>query len=69
MYVYVKAAQQAARQQRAEVKEVSQLAAAPPAQEGQPDLSVKKLPVGNSVSSIHVDYSCFEVGTGQVNVM
>uniref|UniRef100_A0A8C9X7T2 SEC23 interacting protein n=1 Tax=Sander lucioperca TaxID=283035 RepID=A0A8C9X7T2_SANLU len=32
------------------------------------DPSVKKLPVGNSVS-IHVDYNYFEVGTGQVSVV
>lgn len=66
MYVYMQAAQQ----QKAEVKEVSQLAAAapPPPAQGLPEPSVKKLPVGNSVSSIHVDYNCFEVGTGQVNV-
>lgn len=28
--------------------------------------SGRKLPVGASVSSVHVDYESFEVGTGQV---
>ena len=62
------AARQAALEKKAEVKEVSQVAAPPPAVETPPDSSVMKLPVGNSVSSIHVNYNYFEVGTGQVNV-
>lgn len=65
-WVNKQAARQAAREKRAEVKEVSQVAAPPPAAEAPPDLSVKKLPVGNS---IHVDYNYFEVGTGQVSVV
>ncbi|XP_068582326.1 SEC23-interacting protein [Cebidichthys violaceus] len=60
------AARQAAREKKAELKEVSQVAAPPPAAEALPDPSVKKLPVGNS---IHVDYNYFEVGTGQVSVV
>lgn len=60
----LQAARQAAREKKAELKEVSQVAAPPPAAEALPDPSVKKLPVG---SSIHVDYNYFEVGTGQVN--
>uniref|UniRef100_A0A8C4E123 SEC23 interacting protein n=1 Tax=Dicentrarchus labrax TaxID=13489 RepID=A0A8C4E123_DICLA len=49
--------------------EVSQVAAPPPAAEALPDPSVKTLPAGNTVSSIHVDYNYFEVGTGQVSVV
>ncbi|XP_031731709.1 SEC23-interacting protein [Anarrhichthys ocellatus] len=60
------AARQAAREKKAELKEVSQVAAPPPAAEALSDPSVKKLPVG---SSIHVDYNYFEVGTGQVSVV
>uniref|UniRef100_A0A8C2X4T3 SEC23 interacting protein n=1 Tax=Cyclopterus lumpus TaxID=8103 RepID=A0A8C2X4T3_CYCLU len=60
------AACQAAREEKAAVKEASQVAALPPAAEAPPDASVKKLPVGNS---IHVDYNYFEVGTGQVSVV
>uniref|UniRef100_A0A8C9X4B9 SEC23 interacting protein n=1 Tax=Sander lucioperca TaxID=283035 RepID=A0A8C9X4B9_SANLU len=48
--------------------EVCQVAAPPPAAAAPADPSVKKLPVGNSVS-IHVDYNYFEVGTGQVSVV
>lgn len=51
---------------KAEAAEVSRVAAPPPAAEAPADPSVKKLPVGNSVSSIHVNYNYFEVGTGQV---
>ncbi|XP_068424671.1 SEC23-interacting protein [Clinocottus analis] len=65
-WVNKQAACQAAREKRAEVKEVSQVAAPPPAAEAPPGLSVKRLPVGNSV---HVDYNYFEVGTGQVSVV
>ncbi|KAM8739268.1 SEC23-interacting protein [Acanthopagrus schlegelii] len=63
------AARQAALEKKAEVKEVIQVAAPPPAVETPPDSSVMKLPVGNSVSSIHVNYNYFEVGTGQVSVV
>ncbi|XP_070771937.1 SEC23-interacting protein [Enoplosus armatus] len=65
------AARQAALEKKAEVKEVSQVAAPPPsaAAEAPPDLTVKKLPVGGTVSSIHVNYNYFEVGTGQVSVV
>lgn len=57
---------QAAQEKKAEVKDVSQVVA-PPAAEALPDPAVKKLPVGRTVSSVHVDYNYFEVGTGQVN--
>ncbi|KAG8517366.1 SEC23-interacting protein [Galemys pyrenaicus] len=33
------------------------------------DAARRKLPVGVCVSSVHVDYECFEVGTGQVSVV
>ncbi|KAF3708464.1 SEC23-interacting protein [Channa argus] len=56
-------------EQKAEGKEVSQVAAPPPATEAFPDPFVKKLPVGNTASSIHVNYNYFEVGTGQVSVI
>ncbi|KAG7229944.1 hypothetical protein INR49_009664 [Caranx melampygus] len=55
-------------EKKAEVKEVSQVVA-PPAAEALPDPAVKKLPVGRTVSSVHVDYNYFEVGTGQVSVV
>lgn len=64
----MQAARQAAQEQKAEVKEVSQVAAPPPPAEVLSEPSVKKPPVGNAISSIHVDYNYFEVGTGQVNV-
>lgn len=63
------AARQAAQEKKAEVKEVSPAVAPPQAAEALPDPSVKKLPVGNTVSSIHVNYNYFEVGTGQVRVI
>lgn len=62
------AAHQAAQEKKAEVKEVSPVAALPPAAEAAPESPSKKLPVGSAVSSIHVNYDYFAVGTGQVNV-
>ncbi|XP_023281543.1 SEC23-interacting protein isoform X1 [Seriola lalandi dorsalis] len=69
-FVKERVMKQAAQEKKAEVKEVSQ-AAAPPAAaaEALPDPTVKKLPVGSTVSSVHVDYNYFEVGTGQVSVV
>ncbi len=64
MVSWTQAARQAAQEKKAEA---SQVAAPPPAAEAVPDPSVKKLPVGNTVSSVHVNYNYFEVGTGQVN--
>uniref|UniRef100_A0A1A8KAM5 SEC23 interacting protein n=1 Tax=Nothobranchius kuhntae TaxID=321403 RepID=A0A1A8KAM5_NOTKU len=55
---------QAAAQEK-KAKEDSQVVVAPPPAA---DPTTKKLPVGNTVSSIHVDYNYFEVGTGQVSV-
>ncbi|XP_016892900.1 SEC23-interacting protein isoform X2 [Cynoglossus semilaevis] len=63
------AARQAAQEKKAEVKEVSQAAAPAPAAEALPDHTVQKRPVGRTMSSIHVDYNYFEVGTGQVSVV
>nr|XP_046258778.1 SEC23-interacting protein isoform X2 [Scatophagus argus] len=63
------AARQTAQEKKAEPKEVSQVVGPPPAAEALPDSSVKKPPVGSTVSSIHVDYNYFEVGTGQVSVI
>uniref|UniRef100_A0A8C4E8P1 SEC23 interacting protein n=1 Tax=Dicentrarchus labrax TaxID=13489 RepID=A0A8C4E8P1_DICLA len=65
-FVEERAARRAAQEKKAEV---SQVAAPPPAAEALPDPSVKTLPAGNTVSSIHVDYNYFEVGTGQVSVV
>lgn len=64
----MQAARQAAQEKKAEVKEVDQVAAPPPAAEALPDPSAKKPEVGNAVSSVHVNYNYFKVGTGQVNV-
>ncbi|KAM3605569.1 uncharacterized protein V6R79_001003 [Siganus canaliculatus] len=64
------AARQAAQEKKAEVTEVSQAAAPPPAAEAPPDASEKKLlHRANTISSIHVNYNYFEVGTGQVSVV
>lgn len=72
-FVKERVSKQAARQAAQENKaEVSQVVAPPPppaAAEALPDLTVKKLPAGNTISSIHVDYNYFEVGTGQVSVV
>ncbi|KAM4599306.1 SEC23-interacting protein isoform 1-T2 [Fundulus diaphanus] len=59
------AARLAAQQKKAELKEDGQ-AAAP----GDPaGTAVTRPPVGSAVSSVHVDYNYFEVGTGQVSVI
>lgn len=63
------AAHQAAQEKKAEVQEASQAAGPPPAAEAAPESPARKLPVGNAVSSIHVNYDYFAVGTGQVSVM
>lgn len=66
--LHKQAARQAAQEKEAEVKEVSQGLADPPAAEAVPDPAVEK-PSGNTFSSIHVNYNYFEVGTGQVSVV
>lgn len=63
------AARQAAQEKKMEVKEVGQVAAPPPAAEALPDPSAKNPEVGNTVSSVHVNYNYFKVGTGQVSVV
>ncbi|XP_056903627.1 SEC23-interacting protein isoform X2 [Takifugu flavidus] len=63
------AARQAAQEKKAEVKEASQAAAPPPLAQAAPESPANKLPVGNAVSSIHVNYDYFAVGTGQVSVV
>ncbi|XP_053188679.1 SEC23-interacting protein [Scomber japonicus] len=69
-FVKERVTKQAAQEKKAEVKEVSQAVALPQAAaEVLPDPIAKKLPVGNTVSSIHVNYNYFEVGTGQVSVV
>lgn len=62
------AARQAAQEKEAE-REASRAAAPPPAAEAAPESPAKMLPAGNAVSSIHVNYDYFAVGTGQVRVM
>ncbi|XP_054655230.1 SEC23-interacting protein isoform X1 [Dunckerocampus dactyliophorus] len=61
------AKQMEAQEKKMEVQVDSQVVQPPHAAETLPDPGVKKLPVG--VSSIHVDYNYFEVGTGQVSVV
>lgn len=50
------------------MKEVTPLTALPCPAETAPESLAKQLPVGNAVSSVHVHYDYFAVGTGQVNV-
>uniref|UniRef100_A0A673B5H5 SEC23 interacting protein n=1 Tax=Sphaeramia orbicularis TaxID=375764 RepID=A0A673B5H5_9TELE len=57
------------KQKKVEVKEESSPAVPPPQPAEAPDLSAKNLPVANTISSIHVDYNYFAVGTGQVSVV
>uniref|UniRef100_A0A8B9GVJ7 SEC23 interacting protein n=1 Tax=Astyanax mexicanus TaxID=7994 RepID=A0A8B9GVJ7_ASTMX len=71
-FVKEKAAKQAAQQAapektvtKEEIKEVS----APQQAGSVTDVARIKVPVGRTMSSIHVDYNCFEIGTGQVSVV
>lgn len=57
---------QAVQERRAEVKEASQEVVPTQANKTLPGPTPKRVPVGGSISSIHVDYNYFEVGTGQV---
>lgn len=68
-FVKERVAKQAAQEKKEEPKEVAPVEAPPPSAEVHSDSSVKKLPVGKTFSSVHVDYNCFEVGTGQVSVV
>lgn len=68
-FVKEKLAKQAARQamveKAVELKETS----APVQTETSAEPTSSKLPVGRTMSSIHVDYNYFEIGTGQVSVV
>ncbi|XP_028844867.1 SEC23-interacting protein isoform X2 [Denticeps clupeoides] len=61
--------QAAASEQAAASKESAKQAPCPQNAEPMPQSAPAKLPVGRTVSSIHVDYSYFEIGTGQVSVV
>ena len=63
---YLLATHQAA-QEKEEVKVASQEVVPSQVSGPLPEPSAMKLPVVGTVSSIHVDYNYFEVGTGQVN--
>lgn len=68
-FVKERVSRQAARQRRGEAKEESLAAAPQPAPDDPAGTSAPKPPVGSAVSSVHVDYNYFEVGTGQVSVI
>uniref|UniRef100_A0A673B482 SEC23 interacting protein n=1 Tax=Sphaeramia orbicularis TaxID=375764 RepID=A0A673B482_9TELE len=68
-FVKERLSKQAAEEKKVEVKEESSPAVPPPQPAEAPDLSAKNLPVANTISSIHVDYNYFAVGTGQVSVV
>ncbi|XP_052007223.1 SEC23-interacting protein [Xyrauchen texanus] len=71
-FVKEKSAKQAARQAVKEktVAQEKPKETLPPLQtEPTPDSASNKLPVGRNMSSIHVDYNYFEIGTGQVSVV
>ncbi|XP_053357802.1 SEC23-interacting protein [Clarias gariepinus] len=62
------AAQQAAREKvvaKEDIKEVSNTQHT----ESTTAVTSSKVPVGRLMSSMHVDYNCFEIGTGQVSVV
>ncbi|XP_053477492.1 SEC23-interacting protein isoform X2 [Ictalurus furcatus] len=63
-FVKEKAAKQAAGE-KIVAKEVS----TPQHTESVTTVARSKVPVGRLISSMHVDYNCFEIGTGQVSVM
>ncbi|XP_015235724.1 PREDICTED: SEC23-interacting protein [Cyprinodon variegatus] len=62
------AARQAAQEKKAEMKE-GQAAVPQPASEDPAGSAAPKPPAAGSVSSVHVNYNYFEVGTGQVSVI
>ncbi|KAL7889884.1 hypothetical protein AOLI_G00021420 [Acnodon oligacanthus] len=71
-FVKEKAAKQAAQQAAPEktvAKEEIKEASAPQQATSVTDVANIKVPVGKTMSSIHVDYNCFEIGTGQVSVV
>lgn len=67
-FVKERANKQAAQEKKVEVK-ASQEGMPTQTAEPPPETTFKKLPVGKTVSSIHVDYDYFAVGTGQVSVV
>uniref|UniRef100_A0A8B9GY67 SEC23 interacting protein n=1 Tax=Astyanax mexicanus TaxID=7994 RepID=A0A8B9GY67_ASTMX len=67
-FVKEKAAKQAAPEKTVTKEEIKEVSA--PQQAGSvTDVARIKVPVGRTMSSIHVDYNCFEIGTGQVSVV
>uniref|UniRef100_A0AAR2M4F8 DDHD domain-containing protein n=1 Tax=Pygocentrus nattereri TaxID=42514 RepID=A0AAR2M4F8_PYGNA len=71
-FVKEKAAKQAAQQAAPEktvAKEEIKETSAPQQATSVTDVANIKVPVGKTMSSIHVDYNCFEIGTGQVSVV
>uniref|UniRef100_A0A673LU43 SEC23-interacting protein-like n=1 Tax=Sinocyclocheilus rhinocerous TaxID=307959 RepID=A0A673LU43_9TELE len=67
-FVKEKSAKQAVKEKTVEKEEPKETQ--PPVQtEPTPDSAVSKLPAGRTMSSIHVDYNYFEIGTGQVSVV
>ncbi|XP_044296031.1 SEC23-interacting protein isoform X1 [Varanus komodoensis] len=60
-----------ARNQEEAAQTVKKVASFPESSESDmpQDTSKRRLPVGASVSSAHINYDCFEVGTGQVSVV
>lgn len=71
-FIKEKSAKQAARKalkEKSVEKEELKQTQAPVQTEPTPDPAINKLPVGRTMSSIHVDYNYFEIGTGQVSVI
>lgn len=68
-FVKEKASKMAVQEKKEEIKGVSQEVMPAQVSDPLPETSHKKVPVGGTVSSIHVDYNYFEVGTGQVSVV
>lgn len=62
------AAQQAAPEKTVTKEEIKEVSASQQAG-SVTDVARIKVPVGRTMSSIHVDYNCFEIGTGQVSVV
>lgn len=67
MFVTHQAQRQAATEKTV-AKEEPKETTAPLQTEPTPDPANSKLPVGRRMSSIHVNYNYFEIGTGQVSV-
>uniref|UniRef100_A0A672P2E9 DDHD domain-containing protein n=1 Tax=Sinocyclocheilus grahami TaxID=75366 RepID=A0A672P2E9_SINGR len=71
-FVKEKSAKQAARKavkEKTVEKEEPKETQLPVQTEPTPDSAISKLPAGRTMSSIHVDYNYFEIGTGQVSVV